>query len=178
MIAPSTTVVQVSATTKDRFNVAGLSAEGIQVQKSAEFTCMGHQWRLDLYPGVSRTAAPGMVSFNLCNLSDQRINFKCDLIIKNCQERRFVQNFVSYGSRGWPNFGMRSKILESLQDGGLLVEVHMNLVDPTEPTPPFIPKNPSACEVIQAMFLDEESSDVVIEVGESPWKQQLSPWIT
>ena len=101
MIAPSTTVVQVSATTKDRFNgFAGLSAEGIQVQKSAEFTCMGHQWRLDLYPGVSRTAAPGMVSFNLCNLSDQSINVKCDLIIKNCQERRFVQNwFLLVASR-------------------------------------------------------------------------------
>ena len=60
---------------------------------------------------------------------------------------------------------MRSKALESLQDGALVVEVHMKLVDPTEPTPPFIPKNPSACEVIQEMFMDEESADVVIEVG-------------
>jgi hypothetical protein len=30
---------------------------------------------------------------------------------------------------------------------------------------PFIPKNPSACEVIQSLFMDEESADVVIQVG-------------
>ena len=42
----------------------------------------------------------------------------------------------------------------------------MKLVDPTKPTPPFIPKNPSACEAIQEMFMDEESADVLIEVGE------------
>jgi hypothetical protein len=30
---------------------------------------------------------------------------------------------------------------------------------------PFIPKNPSACQVIQSLFMDEESADVVIQVG-------------
>ena len=45
----------------------------------------------------------------------------------------------------------------------------MRIVDPTEPTPPFIRKNPSACEAIQAMFMDEDSTDVVIEV----WGRQF-----
>ena len=30
---------------------------------------------------------------------------------------------------------------------------------------PFIPKTPSACHVIQSLFMDEESADVVIQVG-------------
>jgi hypothetical protein len=29
---------------------------------------------------------------------------------------------------------------------------------------PFIPKNPSACQVIQSLFMDEESADIVIQV--------------
>ena len=170
MIAPINTVVQVSGITKVRFNgFAGLSAEGNQVQKSAEFTCLGHQWCLILYPGGRRNAAAGMVSVYLHGQSDKSINIECTIIIKNCQELRMLYNCVSYQTRGWPSFAMRSKVLESLQDGALVMEVHTKLVDPTEPIPPFIPKNPSACEVIQAMFMDEESSDVVIEVGESPF---------
>jgi hypothetical protein len=170
MIAPINTVVQVSGITKVRFNgFAGLSAEGNQVQKSAEFTCLGHQWCLILYPGGRRNAAAGMVSVYLHGQSDKSINIECTIIIKNCQELRMLYNCVSYQTRGWPSFAMSSKVLESLQDGALVMEVHTKLVDPTEPIPPFIPKNPSACEVIQAMFMDEEPSDVVIEVGESPF---------
>jgi hypothetical protein len=39
--------------------------------------------------------------------------------------------------------------------------------DETETAPPtFIPKNPSACQVIQSHFMDEKSADVVIQVIE------------
>ena len=42
----------------------------------------------------------------------------------------------------------------------------MKLADPTKvKPPPFIPENPSACKFIQSMFMDEESSDLVFEVG-------------
>jgi hypothetical protein len=126
---------------------------------------LGHQWRLNLYPGGYRTAAAGMVSVYLHSKSDKSINIECTIIIKNCQELRMLRNFVSYETQGWRNFAMRSKVLESLQDGALVMEVHMKLVDPTEPIPAFIPKNPSACGVIQEMFMDEESADVLIEVG-------------
>jgi hypothetical protein len=55
-------------------------------------------------------------------------------------------------------------MLESLKDGALIIEVHMKLVDPTEPPARFIPENPFACEAIRCMFMDDDSADVVIEV--------------
>lgn len=33
---------------------------------------------------------------------------------------------------------------------------------------PFIPENPSECQLIQSLFMDEESADVVIQVGDKP----------
>ena len=65
---------------------------------------------------------------------------------------------------GCSNFAKRSDILNSLVDGALVIEVHLKLVDPTPKLPPFIPENPS-CKIIQGIFLDEESSDIVFEVG-------------
>ena len=41
--------------------------------------------------------------------------------------------------------------------------------DPTK-SPPFIPENPSKCEIIQSMFMDEGSSDILIEVDEQQAK--------
>jgi hypothetical protein len=42
----------------------------------------------------------------------------------------------------------------------------MKLADPTKvKPPPFIPENPFACKLVQSMFMDEEPSDVVFEVG-------------
>lgn len=31
--------------------------------------------------------------------------------------------------------------------------------------PPFIPENPSQCKTVQRLFMDEESADVIFEVG-------------
>ena len=53
-----------------------------------------------------------------------------------------------------------------LVDGTLVIELRMKLDGVNQATSsPFIPENPSACKVIQNMFMDEKSSDVVIEVG-------------
>ncbi len=44
----------------------------------------------------------------------------------------------------------RSKIMKSLVDGTLVIEVLMKLVCPSKvKPPPFIPENPSACKLIQ-----------------------------
>ncbi|KAL3764023.1 hypothetical protein ACHAW5_005107 [Stephanodiscus triporus] len=55
--------------------------------------------------------------------------------------------------------------MDSLVDGALVIEVRMKLVDPAKIPPPFIPENPSACKIIQGMFMDEESADIEFEVG-------------
>jgi hypothetical protein len=62
-------------------------------------------------------------------------------------------------------FESRAKIMKSLVDGTLVIMVAMKLANPTKvKPPPFIPENPSACKLIQSMFMDEESSDIVFEV--------------
>ena len=67
--------------------------------------------------------------------------------------------------------------MKSLVDGTLVIEVAMKLADPTKvKPPPFIPENPSACKLVQSMFMDEESSDVVFEVGDSEGRTMQRRW--
>ena len=111
-----------------------------------------------------------MVSVYLRSMSGERIIIRFKLTAKifsrrRAEERMHEITFAPRQSWGNANFAMRSGILESLEDGALVIEVRMKIVDPTELPPPFIPKNQFACEAIQAMFMDVESADVVIEVG-------------
>ncbi len=63
------------------------------------------------------------------------------------------------------NFDKRSKVIDSLVDSALVIEVYIELVNPiTTTSPPFLPENPSY-KIIQGMFMDEEFSDIVFEVG-------------
>ena len=68
-----------------------------------------------------------------------------------------------------PNFAKRSTLLKSLANGTLVIELRMRPKDPTRP-PPFVPENPSRCKMIQSMFMDEGSSDIIIEVDEQQAK--------
>jgi hypothetical protein len=71
-----------------------------------------------------------------------------------------------YAGQGWSNVAERSKLLNALVDGTLVVEVHMKPIEPIIATlPHFIPENPSCNNILQ-MFNDEESSDIVFAVGE------------
>ena len=54
--------------------------------------------------------------------------------------------------------------MENLVEGALVIEVHMKLIDPPTAFPPFVPEN-SSCKIIQGLFMDEESADIVFEVG-------------
>ena len=60
--------------------------------------------------------------------------------------------------------------MSSLVDGALIIEVHVRLAKPTKSVPPpFIPENPVA-KMIQGLFLDEKSSDIIFEVAEDKGK--------
>jgi hypothetical protein len=77
-----------------------------------------------------------------------------------------MENDDGLKSWGFTNFAKRSKLLRSLVNGTLIIEIRMRLVTPTKSVPPpFIPENPSACKTIQGVFLDEKYSDIVFEVG-------------
>jgi len=81
------------------------------------------------------------------------------------QTNKNSKQFWSYGGGddqwGYDDFAERSKVLNSLVDGALVIEVNMKVVSP----PPFIPENPSACKIIQGLFLNDESADIVFEVN-------------
>jgi hypothetical protein len=86
--------------------------------------------------------------------------------------------FPSVGSqgswRGFPNFVERSTIIDSLVDGTLVVEVHMKPHEPIKATlPHFIPENPFCNNMLQ-LFNDEESADIIFEVGDHQSKNNAA----
>ncbi|KAL3762575.1 hypothetical protein ACHAW5_003113 [Stephanodiscus triporus] len=166
-------VVHKSANVTVRFDgFAGLPAQRGERVHSDIFTCLGNEWELDVFPGGLAGAREGIVSVFLSNMSEASINVECGFSIKDCRDRKMKPHiFGPLGSAdntdawGFNNFATRSKILDSLVDGALIIEVQLKLVDPpTQTRPPFIPENPS-CKIIQGMFMDEESADIVFEVG-------------
>ena len=88
-------------------------------------------------------------------------------IVNNSKVKKMTPKIFGNGTPAWglADFELRSKIIDSLVDGALVIEVHMKRLDPTEPTPPFIPDNPATCKIVQGLFLDEETADIVFEVG-------------
>jgi len=72
----------------------------------------------------------------------------------------------NYDIDGWHNFAPREDMLNACVNGSLIVEVRMKERSPvTVPPPPeFIHKNPINKNILK-LFRDEDSSDVVFEVG-------------
>jgi hypothetical protein len=157
-------------------NFAFLSTTKDHYIASPEFTCNGHQWELELYPGGANEATEGYVSAYL------RLRFRSEgsatatwgvkILDKdgNVAFSRLDSNpdhFQSEQQGGWPDFIPRSDIFDRSQNmldsnGTLTVVVSMM----KEPTPTFVPKNPLV-KMMQEMFLDETTSDVCFEVVSS-----------
>ena len=156
----------------------GLPSErGVPVQ-SPEFTCFGHKWRVEIYPGGHSTSNEGMVGIFLENRSDERITINFGLSVKD-KNGKAVKDIVLEAaiefatrrtlgcSKGTKNFLQRSDVIDALVDGTLIVEVRMRSATETATATPFIPENPIAKSVL-AMFNDEESADVLFEVDNEP----------
>ena len=156
--------------------------------ESSEFLCFGHTWRVRLYPGGHADSDEGMVAAFLWHLSKSPITVVWSLSIRNSRGKEVAHSapdidefdiqslFASYNAEnmystntnatnwGEPDFVKRSTIIDDvLVDGTLTIEVRMRLVDDTH-TPIFIPENPLNKNILN-LFNDEESSDVVFEVG-------------
>jgi hypothetical protein len=158
----------VSGTTKYKVHFdgfAGLPAQRNEHIQSEEFTCLGNNWCLGIYPGGDADAEEGMVSVFLCNMSKQRVNICFGFSVEDCAEFKVASSIFEPVGEAGCSLGtrkfVRSKVIDSLVDGTLVIEVDMKLVDRTKP---FIPENPS-CKIIQGMFLDEEFADIMFEVG-------------
>ena len=162
----------VSVTTKVQFDgFADLppqrDEDGDEYVESEKFTCLGIEWLLRIYPWDTRTDEM-MVSASLRNLSERNIHIDYSFSVKGHAGGEVYtslfkgdDDFNSWGE----DIGMRSKIIQTLVDGALVIEVCMKLADITQKThTPFIPENPS-CKIIQGMFMDERSSGVLFELG-------------
>jgi hypothetical protein len=146
-----------------------------------EFMLLGNQWSLEICPGGYVHADEGMVSIFLCNKSNKAIDIDYGLSVSDGRGKRVAYkrsatpcNFDPVGGaddhRGFTNFASRLKLLSSLVNGTLIIEVHMRLVTPTKSVPPpYIPENP-VIEMIQGLFLDEKYSDIIFEVAEGKGK--------
>jgi hypothetical protein len=141
---------------------------------------LGNQWRLRIYPGGHDDAAEGMVTLDLWNKSNKAIEIDLVFSVNDGIGKQVVyeqsdrpQHFAPVGTVGSARgctFAKRSKLLRSLINGALVIEVHMKLATPTiSVPPPFIPENPVA-KMIQGLFLDEKSSDIIFEVAEGKGK--------
>lgn len=140
----------------------------------------GCKWRLDLFPGGSERAAPGMVFIYICSRSIPNEHIDIDFFfsvrgpsgkeVAYCETERFTfaaPTNINSGHWDWgePNFEHNYNILEkALVEGALTIEVRMRLHEPNVPPSQFIPENP-LCNNILKMFMDEESADVIFEVG-------------
>jgi hypothetical protein len=144
-----------------------------------EFKCGGFNWRVVLFPlGIDEQ----MSSISLISFSSRPASVEYGFSFKDNTGREVgggsshtkqfgpYVDHISEDNRNFvPNFAKRSTLLKSLVNGTLVIEFRMRHKDPTKP-PTFIPENPSRCEIIQSMFMDEGSSDIVIEVDEQQAK--------
>jgi hypothetical protein len=158
-----------------------LPVERDEYVDSPEFMLLGNQWCLAITPGGEEDAEEGMVSLYLQNMSDKAIDIDFAFSV-NDENGKQVAYKYSNGSEhfdpvdvsttggdddddassgGFTNFTKR---------GTLAIEVRMRLSVPrsvpTNPVPPpFIPENPSACKIIQGLFMNDKYSDIIFKVG-------------
>ena len=170
---------------------ANLPAEKGRLVRSDSFECLGHAWRVGMYPGGERITNPigaadadagggAMASVVLCNRSSVDVLFGFG--VKDGTGREVggtSSHSLASGRRATiSDFLRRSKIMKSLVDGTLVIEVRMKpagepRTGPTNPPPPPPPPR-FAPEDIRSTVADEETAgDVVTRVGEH-WEESNS----
>jgi len=149
---------------------AGLPSACGEIVVSPEFTCCGHQWRLELCPGGDDKSPREMIAVYLKLCSSGKIFVEYSLVVEDTAyydwEALFSygEDYGYYDYDGTPDFAKRSKIMNALVKGTLIIEVRMKLDKEIEPFTPFIPENP-LCKHILKRFMEEETADVLFEVG-------------
>ena len=110
---------------------------------SPEFTCLGNEWCLDVFPGGDDDSDDGMVAIGLVHKSDESIEIEYYFSIRDATNNEvansdfgsqlFAPKDDADGNDGWgiPNFARRSKLVKALVNGTLTVEVRMRKYDRT-----------------------------------------------
>ena len=164
--------------TSHRFNIRefrDLTNVKTQYAEAPEFTCNGHEWALEFYPGGNNLATEGCVSIYVSLHSGKNASamYEITLLDKFGNAVRVKQStmlcFVSIAFNsvaiGWHNFIKRSFILDASNNildinGTLAIVVSMK----EESTAVFVPQN-LLLNTIQEMFNDDKTADVCFEVA-------------
>ena len=104
---------------------------------SPEFSCFGHQWSLDVYPGGQEDSREGWVAIQLSNKSNKSIKIKWGCSVRDADGKEVVhyKSYTEFGSVGiefgaygsdddaWykSNFTKRSTIMNASVEGSLVL---------------------------------------------------------
>ena len=136
---------------------------------SPEFKCLDHQWCLAI-----PTLRGSDITMHLVSASNKKIGVEYMFTVKNQNDEQVYKSesryhcFNSLNPMDWKSQNEMSyeKALDYVREfgafGALVIEVHMKKTE--EIIPQFTPENP-LMKMIQDKFLDEESSDILFEVG-------------
>ena len=148
------------------------TTRGANVQ-SPKFSCFGHQLRVDIYPGGIAQSGEGYAAVVLCNMTDTSITMQLGYSIKDVDGKEvlhhtpltneFAARLASGDAWCLDYFAKRSKLMDSLVNGSLVIEIRMKPTSSDKSITQFIPTNPINKNVLQK-FMNEESADVVFEV--------------
>ena len=151
---------------------------------SPVFSCFGHNWLVEIYPGGEEDSVDGYVAVRLCNMSNSSIKIQWCISVRDADGKEVVHlgpdtrelgacdpHHSHQNSRGYRNFATRSELLDALIEGTLIIEVRMKLVETSKYSSQFIPENPIN-DIILNQFNDEESADVIFEVDSASMTEQ------
>ena len=118
-------------------------------------------------------SAEGYIGIFLCNRSDTSIKIQWGFSVRNADVKEVMHHRPltnEFGARGsetsnaWykNNFARRSKIMDALVDGSLVIEVRLKNTATEKSTTQFIPTNPFNKNVSELFnsFNEEETADV------------------
>ena len=164
--------------TEVRFHgFASLPSERDVEVESPEFSCFGHEWVLDIYPGGKENSDDGYVAVYLSNMSNKPIKIQYGFSVRDAFGKEVVHHepetdkfdgardeYDVENSLGDCDFAKRSKLIKALVKGTLVIEVRMRLIEASKLSSQFIPTNPLSKNILNK-FNDEESADIIFEVG-------------
>ena len=149
--------------------------------KTLDFSCNGHDWCLDIYPGGRDDAFEGNVSIFLNHRSEGAIEIDYELVILDkFGKRRETMKEFSHSFEGMDEgfgcsgFMKRSVILDESNNilysvGTLTVAVSIK----EEPSDVFVPKNPLH-KMMQGIFLDEATRRLWLKT----WSSYMAERVT
>jgi len=144
---------------------------------SPEFSCFGHQWVMSLYPGGRTNSNEGFIAVELAKRSNTSIKVQWGYNVRDVDgkevvcKKSFTDKFDAKGSNGttvWytSSFAKRSTLMELLVQGSLIIEVRMKPTSIDKSITQFIPTNPINKNILE-LFMNEETADVVFELGQN-----------